>query len=67
MIDAIAKSREPNIKEALRLFEEAKTKGFAYAIIYNNTLTSVVKSREPNVKMALRLLEEAKLRGLPTS
>jgi len=63
IIDAIAKSANPNAYEAIRLLEEAKKLGIANAITYNSTIDAIAKSENPNAHYAIGLLEEAKIAG----
>ena len=65
-LTAIAKSTEPDIILARKLFEEAKTNNLANSYIYNSMLNVIAKSRPDaeGVEWALSIFEEARGSGL---
>ena len=67
VIEAIAKCSNPNVKEALRLLEEAKVHGLADTFIYNSTLNAIAKDREPNVKGGTETIRRDEARDLSMS
>ena len=59
-LNVIARSHNPDVAVAVKLFNDAKKRNFADNITYNTVLNVIAKSRKPNIELAQNIFHEAK-------